>query len=104
MELFFLKILEHLDKESKLRLEALQKKWHSVFYKDLDYSLFRDDIDVKKAFQLVQWSLHGYEEDLKYRLQDQEMASIDYEIYFEEYFDYLNILKTTFYKNEGDAK
>lgn len=93
----FLKNPDKLDKELNSRFEALQVKWHSILYEDIDFSLFREDIDTKKAFELIQWSIHGYEENLKYRLQDKELSTLDYDIYFDEFFEYLNVLKTAFY-------
>ena len=100
----FFKNPENLDAELKVRFEALQGKWYSILYEDIDFSMFREDIDTKKAFDLIQWSLHGYEKDLKYRLRDQKITSIDYEVYYEEFYGYLEVLKTTFYKSEGNAK
>ena len=69
-----------------------------MLYENIDFSLFREDVDSKKAFELVQWSLHGYEESLKRRLQDQVISEIDYELYFEEFYEYVDVLKTAFYK------
>nr|WP_246880498.1 TetR/AcrR family transcriptional regulator [Sporosarcina sp. 6E9] len=80
------------------RFLAMQEKWASVLYENIDFTLFRDDIDSKKAFELVQWSLRGYEENLKCRLQDQVISEIDYERYFEEFFEYVDVLKTAFYQ------
>lgn len=100
----FLKKPESLDAELNSRFQALQEKWYSILYQDIDFSLFREDIDKKKAFDLIQWSIHGYEEDLKYRLQDKELSTLNYDLYFDEYFEYLNVLKTSFYKCEGGIK
>lgn len=100
----FLKSIENLEPELKARFDALQEKWYSILYDGIDLSLFREDIDAKKAFELIQWAIHGYEEDLKYRLRDQDLVSLDYDIYYEEFFDYLDVLKTAFYKSEENAK
>lgn len=100
----FMKKPEDLDEELNLRFKALHENWNSILYEDIDYSLFREDIDTKKAFDLIQWSIHGYEEDLKYRLGGEDLSTLDYEIYFDEFFDYLNVLKTSFYKSGGDTK
>ena len=100
----FLKSTEDLEPKLKARFDQLQEKWYSILYDGIDMSLFREDIDAKKAFELVQWAIHGYEEDIKYRLRDQDMATLDYDIYFEEFFGYLDVLKTAFYKSEENAK
>jgi len=100
----FLKKPEELDDELNLRFKALHEKWNSILYEDIDYSLFREDIDTKKALNLIQWSIQGYEEDLKYRLEGKGLSTLDYELYFDEFSDYLNVLKTSFYKSEEDTK
>lgn len=100
----FLKSPENLDIELKVRFEAIQVKWYSIIYENIDLTLFREDINVEKAFALVQWAIHGYEEDLKYRLRDQDLITLDYDSYYEEFFEYLEVLKTVFYKNEVNVK
>ncbi|QUW22889.1 TetR/AcrR family transcriptional regulator [Sporosarcina sp. Marseille-Q4063] len=94
----FVKNPDQLESGLNKRFQAIQEKWTSVLYENIDFSLFREDVDSKKAFELVQWSLHGYEENLKSRLQDQVISDIDYEFYFEEFYEYVDVLKTAFYK------
>jgi TetR/AcrR family transcriptional regulator len=94
----FVKNPDQLESGLNKRFQAIQEKWTAVLYEDIDFSLFREDVDSTKAFELVQWSLHGYEENLKYRLQDQVITDIDYELYFEEFYEYMDVLKTAFYK------
>ena len=95
---------EHLTEALTSRIEALQKAGYAKMYDNLDYSLFREDVDVKKAFDLIRWSFDGYEQELKYRLRDQPLRSNDLEPYFDEFFDYLDIMRRCFYKTEGEGK
>lgn len=94
----------HIDGALTSRIEKLQKKGNDIIYGNLDDTLFRRDIDSKKALQLVQWTFHGYEEELKYRLRDEDITKIDYQPYFDDFFAYLDTMKTAFYTKEGDAK
>ncbi|WP_172370877.1 TetR family transcriptional regulator [Sporosarcina jiandibaonis] len=94
----FLKNPDQLESELNKKFQAIQEKWTAVLYEDIDFSLFRDDIDSVKALEVVQWSIHGYEESLKRRFCDQVISEIDYEIYFEEFYEYVDVLKTVFYK------
>jgi TetR/AcrR family transcriptional regulator len=89
---------DQLESGLNKRFLAIQEKWTSVLYENIDFTLFREDIDSEKALELVKWSLHGYEENLKYRLRDQVISEIDYERYFEEFYEYVDVLKTAFYK------
>lgn len=99
-----LKNPKDLDTEIRERFETLRGKSYAILYGDIDLSLFREDIDAKKALDLVQWAIHGYEEDLKHRLRDHDFASLDYDLYYGDFFDYMDVLKTAFYKSEENAK
>src|SRR5690606_21509321 len=94
----FYKHFDQLDEKLQSRIEALWESTHAKIYSNLDYSMFRDDIDHEKAIKLVLWTFQGYEQELTNRLQDQDMSSINFEPYFDEFIDYLHIMKTCFYK------
>ncbi|WP_246366998.1 TetR/AcrR family transcriptional regulator [Paraliobacillus salinarum] len=84
------------------KFHKLQTLGYSKMYEDIDYSLFRQDIDPAKAFQLIQWSIDGYQEELKQRLIGKNVHSIHFEQYWQEFYDYLSVLRTAFYhKEEG---
>lgn len=95
---------EQLDERLKSWIVALQEKGNEKTYENIDYSLFREDIDAKKAFKLIQWTFKGYEEEMNSRLREQDLDTIDYESYWAEFYEYLAIMKTSFYKREGDVK
>lgn len=97
MATILLKGFEGIDKELQARIEGLTKNGHDKMYGNLDKSLFRSDIDAEKAFRLIRWSFDGYEQEIKYRLRDQDIRSIDFEPYFAEFYDYLDVLRTCFY-------
>ena len=68
---------------------------HEAVYKELynqcDTSKFRDDIDPRKAVNLLHWAINGF-------FQDADMTNKDYEIFLEELRNYLDILRLCFYK------
>ena len=88
----------------KNRLDEMMENGVSKLYENIDYSLFRSDIDVEKAFQLIRWSIEGYQNDLLTKLSGQNIASLNLEPYWDEFYAYLDILKTTFYKTEAENK
>ena len=98
-----LKYPEDLDSELKDRFETLQEKSYSILYGNIDLTLFREDIDPEKAFDLVKWAIHGYEDDLKYRLRGQVISTLDYDIFYKEFYDYLDVLRKAFHKSEEDS-
>lgn len=77
--------------------EELQKTGYSLLYDNIDTSLFRADVDVEKAFQLIRWSIEGYQDDLIQRLQGYNLAEVNFDPLWKEFFDYLDVLKTAFY-------
>ena len=95
-----LKLPENLEK----RLAKMMEEGLSRLYENIDYSLFRSDIDVKKAFQLIRWSIEGYQNDLLNELKGQNIALLNLDPYWDEFYEYLNILRTTFYKTEEENK
>lgn len=84
------------------RYEELLHLGYSKMYANIDTSLFRDDVPVEKTIQIIRWFMEGYENDLKDRLKDQKLTSVNFDPYWEEFFQYMDILKTIFYKHEGD--
>ena len=76
------------------QLIDLQEK---AIYGNIDQSLFRKDLDPSKAFRLIQWTLHGYQEELTQRLKHQDLSSVDLDPYWEEFYDYLDELKKVYY-------
>ncbi|MCM3612023.1 TetR/AcrR family transcriptional regulator [Planococcus sp. MERTA32b] len=80
------------------KYEEMRKTGNAMVYDNVDLSLFREDVDVQKAFKLIRWSIEGYQNELLQRLQGQNMASIDFDPYWEEFYEYLEILKKSFYK------
>ncbi|WP_231686881.1 TetR/AcrR family transcriptional regulator [Bacillus sp. JCM 19034] len=65
---------------------------------NIDYSKFRDDIEVKKAFKLILWSIEGYRSELMQKFKGENLNEVDTEPFYVEYYDYMDILKTCFYK------
>ncbi|WP_017473553.1 TetR/AcrR family transcriptional regulator [Amphibacillus jilinensis] len=80
------------------KYEELQKKGLEKAYENIDYSLFREDIDVEKAFKLIQWTIDGYANELKARLHNHKFNEIDLDPYRQEFYDYLAILKRVYYQ------
>ncbi|MBT2571353.1 TetR/AcrR family transcriptional regulator [Planococcus sp. ISL-110] len=85
----------HLQK----RYEELQKQGYALLYEGIDKTLFRKDVDVDKAFNLIRWGIDGYQQDLLHRLQGKKMTDLDFEPYWNEFYEYLDILKKSFYTN-----
>ncbi len=95
---FFLIADDQLPEDLKEKYHKLTEIGYKKLYQDIDYSLFREGIDVEKAFQLIQWAIEGYQQDLKKRLQGKVFSTIDLKPYWDEFYEYLDVLKKSFYK------
>ena len=86
------------------RYEEIMRMRNSKFYDNIDISLFRNDVDTKKAFKLIRWSIEGYQNELINQFKNQNLTTLDLDSYWDEFYEYLDVLKTTFYKNEEGKK
>ena len=86
------------------RLTNMMEDGLSKLYENIDYSLFRKDIDKDKAFQLIRWSMEGYQNDLLNELKGKNIALLNLNPYWDDFYEYLAVLKTIFYKTEEDKK
>ena len=84
--------------ELEKRMEELQRLGYSKLYDNIDTSLFRDDVDVNKVYKLIRWSIEGYQNELTNRLKSEKLTSIDLDPLWDEFYEYLDILKKSFYK------
>lgn len=82
-----LKKLKQLDYEFKLRLAE-----------DLNYDLFRDDINVDHAMQLISWTIRGYEHDIEQQAISNSFNFDNLEQCFEDSQVYFETLKKVYYK------
>ena len=82
--------------------EEMNRITHSIYdegmkkiYQNIDYSKFRDDIDIQKAIDILNWTMFGFGEKALNQLTTFEEVSEDY---IKEWESYSEILKRCFYK------
>lgn len=86
---------EHLSTQIKELIEMGEK----MMYDNIDTSLLRDDVDPNKAFQLIRYAIEGYQNNLLAHFTEQpHLIAADLEPYWDEFYEYIAILKTCFYK------
>ena len=97
---YFYKFLKKLisDKTSQQLRESLDpdtlKLAEKIYTYNIDFSLFRDDIDVLCALDIIRWGLEKFSEERWYNIQGADnMEEIQAELE-----SYLVVLRTTFYK------
>ncbi|WP_134339471.1 TetR/AcrR family transcriptional regulator [Filobacillus milosensis] len=87
-----------LPDELRRRIVKLREESYAKLYSNIDFSSFKDDIDVDKAFQLIQWSIDGYQNNLIHRHEGTDFSNLDFESLKEEFLDYIEVLRKAFYK------
>jgi len=65
---------------------------------DIDPSLFKEDIDTKKAANIILWTLNGYSTSQISASMSMEDYKKEYERYINELKEYIDILRDTLYK------
>lgn len=83
------------------RLEELKALGYKKLYSNIDNSVFRTDIELSKLYQIIHWTLEGYEKNLTDQLKGKKLSSINFDPYWDEFFEIINILKKLYYKEEG---
>lgn len=87
-----------LPKDLQKQFEELQRRGYALVYEGIDKSLFKQDSDVEKTFNLIRWSIEGYQNELLRKLEGQKMTAVDFDPYWQEFYEYLEILKRSFYR------
>ena len=63
----------------------------------VDWSLFKEEIDIEKVIKITEWTLEKYGENCIYLL-DKKNQEFDLNLIENEIDQYLQILKNAFYK------
>lgn len=71
--------------------------YSQIYTKNIDYSLFKEGIDVEKAIHIIQWTLEKYSDEFRRKIIEGSIE-FDYKAIEQEIFMYIDILKDCFYK------
>lgn len=95
---------ELLPPDLREKLDELIQKGHELTaHTRFNRGKFRKDIDPDKALQLIEWSLRGYQQDVMERYRGRKMDSAELKPMWDEFAEYLGILKTCYYSgSRGD--
>lgn len=82
----------------KQRLNPIYNQAINKLYKDIDYSKFREGIDIEKAIEILNWTMFGVgEKGLKELFTFDDIGKFG-EKYLDEWNVYAELLKYSFYK------
>jgi AcrR family transcriptional regulator len=88
--------------EVKSEIESRSKKelaaGHAKLYEGLDYSKFKEELDVKKAIEIITWTVDGFINKETQRIKTVPLHEINQYEMVKELETYLSMLKKSFYK------
>ncbi len=91
--------LDELPDELKMKFSEVYREGNSLMFNTKkNLSFLRDDIDKEKAYQLIVWTLRGYQQDFLEKFKGKRLIDLDMEEMWKEFDEYLEILRTCFYK------
>lgn len=82
----------------KQKLEPIYDHGTNKIYEHIDYSKFREDVDIGKAIEILNWTMFGFGEKGMKELKGFGNIKEFGERYLEEWMSYSEILKNSFYK------
>lgn len=80
------------------KIKLMYERGIGEIYKDIDYSKFRQDIDIEKAIEILNWTMFGYGEKTIKKMENLKDKSKFAEEVILEWEIYSHMLKENFYK------
>lgn len=82
----------------KDKVDPIYERGTELIYKEIDYSKFRDGIDIEKAIEIINWTMFGYGDKAIHHLNSFEDMGEFGEQYLKDWQSYSDLLKYSFYK------
>ncbi|MCP3740743.1 TetR/AcrR family transcriptional regulator [Rossellomorea sp. BNER] len=79
------------------KIKPLLESGFGRIYQNIDLTKFRDDIDIQKTINIINWTMLSLAEQQRNKLNSFEEISMDL---FSEWDSYFDIMKRCFYKKE----
>lgn len=71
--------------------------YSQLYNQNIDYSHFKDEVDVKKAIDIIRWTIEKCGDEYRRKIAENKMA-FDYKAIEKEIYGYIDMLKDSFYK------
>lgn len=80
------------------RVDLIYEKGIEKIYEDIDYTKFRDEIDIEKAIEILNWTMFGFGEKIIKEIDSFKDSTAFGKKAIKEWEIYSNMLKANFYK------
>lgn len=99
----FIKSIKHEESEEvkpliQSKFTIVASKGIEKIYQDIDFSKFRDDIDINKAIEIINWAMFGFSEKALSEIDSFTQIPAVGEKYLNDWREYSRFLKKLFYK------
>jgi TetR/AcrR family transcriptional regulator len=89
-------------REVKVELDKRKKEFTDInvnrVYEGIDVTKFKKEMDITKALKIITWTFEKLGEEAMYKAKLSSNHEIDYDAVFKESEEYIEMLKTCFYK------
>lgn len=89
---------DSLSQDIKDRLDKIKELGYAKTFQNINTSLFRDDIRSDEIIRLINLTMSGYESELIGLLKGKKLSSVDYDPFWEDFDNLLNLLRKIYYK------
>ncbi|NYB75177.1 MULTISPECIES: TetR/AcrR family transcriptional regulator [Sedimentibacter] len=89
---------EEVKDELGKKRRMVENRSFERFYRDIDTSKFRNELDTEKAKKLIFWAVGGYAGEILEQFRSTDAPVYDFEKIRAEFDSYLNELRKTYYK------
>lgn len=86
-----------IEEIKKITEDFSPELYSQIYYKNIDYTKFKDNTDIGKAVNIIRWTMEKFSEELQEKAR-REKVTFDYKACGDEINDYIEILKKAFYK------
>lgn len=90
--------MEGLPENLKRRIKEISGVGYGKLFRNIDTSLFRSDFTEEKVIRYIKLMISGYEMELTERLKGTSFNEMDVQPLWDEFYEYIDDLKTIFYK------
>lgn len=91
-------VKSELDRRAKQLIEVGQAK----LYSGIDTSKFREEIDLAKAIEIINWTMEGITNKQMQIIKKMPMEDVNFDELLQEVDVYMEMLKVSFYKKGGE--
>lgn len=89
---------EDIQKEMESKNKNISKVGYENLFKNIDESKFREDVDIQKALNIIQWTMEGLANAEQQKMTGSNVNEVDYDRMLADLDSYFELLQKSFYK------